>query len=146
MYHSKSCWLNAFAANLSFKNKYGSDACSMKRLVIKIIQSPEHIKIDARCYFTSKCKISPRVILEQISTFLLGPFCRGRSEKKYYIVPHLTKFVRGCTICRDILKLISWIEKSAYLSTFLAWCKNWIFANSCHFIVKSHSVYTISVK
>ena len=62
VYHSKSCWLNAFAANLSFKNKYGSDACSMKRLVIKIIQSPEHIKIDARCYFTSKCKISPRVI------------------------------------------------------------------------------------
>ena len=62
VYHSKSCWLNAFAANLSFKNKYGSDACSMKRLVIKIIQSPERIKIDARCYFTSKCKISPRVI------------------------------------------------------------------------------------
>ena len=62
VYHSKSGWLNAFAANLSFKNQYGSDACSMKRLVIKIIQSPEHIKIDARCYFTSKCKISPRVI------------------------------------------------------------------------------------
>ena len=47
------------------------------------------------------------LLLEQISTFLSGSFGRGRSEKKYYIVPHLTKFVRGCPICRDILKLIS---------------------------------------
>ena len=32
--------LSKCVANLSFKNKYGSDTCSMKVFVIEIIQSP----------------------------------------------------------------------------------------------------------
>ena len=31
--------------------------------------------------------------MTQRSNFLSGSFCRGRREKKYYIVPHLTKFI-----------------------------------------------------
>ena len=33
-------WNGEAVANLSFKNKYGSDTCSMKVFVIEIIQSP----------------------------------------------------------------------------------------------------------
>ena len=33
-------WNGEAVANLSFKNKYGSDTCSMKAFVIEIIQSP----------------------------------------------------------------------------------------------------------
>ena len=33
-------WNGEAVANLSFKNKYGSDTCSMKMFVIEIIQSP----------------------------------------------------------------------------------------------------------
>ena len=31
--------------------------------------------------------------MTQWSNFLSGSFCQGRREKKYYIVPHLTKFI-----------------------------------------------------
>ena len=33
-------WNGEAVANLSFKNKYGSDTCNMKVFVIEIIQSP----------------------------------------------------------------------------------------------------------